>query len=115
MEGYEEVRGWALQVAGKVVGALPETATVEVRKAHRAGRVYIDVMQNARGHHAVPPYVLRPVPGATVSTPLRWAELKVGLDPKRFTLRIVPARRARLKRDPMAPLLAAAGQAGQFR
>ena len=60
-------------------------------------------MQNARGHHAVPPYVLRPVAGATVSTPLRWAELKPGLDPKRFTLRTVPRQLARLKEDPMAP------------
>ena len=66
-----------------MAGALPDIATVEVRKAKRARRVYLDVLQNARGHHAVPPYVLRAVAGATVSTPLRWAELKAALDPKR--------------------------------
>jgi bifunctional non-homologous end joining protein LigD len=87
-----------------VTEKLPETATTEIRKAKRNGRVYIDVLQNARGHHAVPPYVLRPVPGATVSTPLRPAELKSDLDPKKFTLRTVPARLARLKTDPMAAL-----------
>jgi bifunctional non-homologous end joining protein LigD len=63
-------------------------------------------LQNARGHHAVPPYVLRAVPGATVSTPLRWAELKEGLDPGRFTLKTVPARIARQKQDPAELLLA---------
>jgi bifunctional non-homologous end joining protein LigD len=103
--GYDEARAWALGIAEQVAGALPDIATVEVRKVKRGGRVYIDVLQNARGHHAVPPYVLRPVPGATVSTPLRWVELKVGLDPKRFTLRTVPARLARLKEDPMAALV----------
>jgi bifunctional non-homologous end joining protein LigD len=104
--GYDQAREWALEVAGRMAGALPEAATVEVRKAKRHGRVYIDVLQNARGHHAVAPYVLRAVPGATVSTPLRWAEVKAGLDPRRFTLRTVPARLARLQEDPLAVLLA---------
>ncbi len=101
----DEARAWAQDVAARVAGALPDTATVEVRKAKRGARVYIDVLQNARGHHAVPPYVLRAVAGATVSTPLRWSELKANLRPERFTLRTVPARLARLKEDPMAPLV----------
>ena len=94
-------------MAERVAAALPDVATVEIRKAKRGGRVYIDVLQNARGHHAVPPYVLRPVPGAPVSTPLRWSELKADLDPKRFTLRTVPARLARQKQDPIAAILPA--------
>lgn len=102
--GYDEARAWALEVAGRVAENLPEVATTEIRKAKRTGRVYIDVLQNARGHHAVPPYVIRPVPGATVSTPLRPAELRPDLDPAKFTLRTVPARLARLKVDPMAVL-----------
>ena len=53
---------------------MPERATVEIRK----DRVYIDVLQNARGHHAVPSYVLRAVPKATISMPLRWDEVKSG-------------------------------------
>jgi bifunctional non-homologous end joining protein LigD len=106
--GYDEARGWALEVAGRVAGALPAVATTEIRKAKRGGRVYIDVLQNARGHHAVPPYVLRAVPSATVSTPLRRSELKPGLDPVRFTLHTVPARLARQKGDPFALLQARA-------
>jgi bifunctional non-homologous end joining protein LigD len=106
--GFDAARGWALELATRVAEALPDTATVEIRKAKRADRVYVDVLQNARGHHAVPPYVLRPVPAATVSTPLRWAEVRPGLDPAAFTLRTVPARLARLKADPIAPLVAGA-------
>jgi len=110
--GFDEARAWALGVATRAAEALPDTATTEIRKAKRAGRVYIDVLQNARGKHVVPPYVLRPVPGATISTPLDWKELTPRLDPKRFTLRTVPARLARLKRDPLAPLLPVPGGKG---
>jgi bifunctional non-homologous end joining protein LigD len=99
--GYDEARDWALKVAERVAAAKPDVATTEIRKAKRNQRVYIDVLQNARGHHAVPPYVLRPVPGAPVSTPLLWRELRPDLNTKRFNLMTVPARVARLKTDPM--------------
>lgn len=104
--GYDEARAWAVAVARRVAEAMPDTATTEIRKAKRGKRVYVDVMQNARGHHAVPPYVLRPVPGAPVSTPLRWPELRADLAPQQFNLRTVPARIARQKSDPLEPLLA---------
>jgi bifunctional non-homologous end joining protein LigD len=103
--GYDTARAWALEVASRVAEELAGTATTEIRKAKREGRVYIDVLQNARGHHAVPPYVLRAVPGAPASTPLRWEELRPDLDPKRFNLRTLPTRLARQKHDPAAPLL----------
>jgi bifunctional non-homologous end joining protein LigD len=103
--GYDEARDWAREVAVRLAKALPRVATADVRKAKRRGRVYVDVLQNARGHHAVAPYVLRPVPGATVSTPLSWTELKPDLNPGRFTLKTVPARLARQKADPAALLL----------
>lgn len=102
---YDAARSWAAQIAGKVAAAMPHTATAEIRKSKRRGRVYVDVMQNARGHHAVPPYVVRAVPAATVSTPLRWRELTDDLDPGRFTMKTVPARIARQASDPLAPLL----------
>lgn len=102
--GHDEARAWAVEMAGRVVDAMPERATTERSKAKRGTRVYVDVMQNARGRHAVPPYVLRPVPGATVSTPLNWNELKAALTPARFTLKTIFRRLARQKRDPMAGL-----------
>jgi bifunctional non-homologous end joining protein LigD len=69
----------------------------------------VDVLQNARGHHAVPPYVVRAVPAATVSTPLRWQEVRASLDPAEFNLRTIFRRLARQKRDPLAPLVGAWG------
>ena len=92
--GYTEARGWARQLAQAVVAELPDVATLETRKANRRGRVYVDVLQNARGHHAVPPYVLRAVPQACVSTPLAWDELTPHLHPQAFTLRTIFERLA---------------------
>jgi bifunctional non-homologous end joining protein LigD len=101
--GYDEARAWAMEVAQQVIEKLPALATVERLKSEREGRVYIDVIQNARGHHAVPPYVLRPTPLATVSTPLDWKEVTPKLDPKQFTIKTVLPRLAK-KPDLMAPL-----------
>lgn len=102
---YEKAREWALEVAADVVETLPDIATIERRKSARNGRLYLDVMQNARGHHAVPPYVLRAIPEALVSTPIRWSELNNTLTPERFNIRTVLRRIARQHHDPMAPLL----------
>lgn len=103
--GYDDARAWAMEVAQRVVVALPDTATVERLKRKRKGRVYVDVIQNARGHHAVPPYVLRATPMATVSTPLAWKELTPKLDPSRFNLKSIFRRLSRHKSDPMANLV----------
>jgi bifunctional non-homologous end joining protein LigD len=103
--GYDETRAWALTIAMRLTKEMPKQATTEIRKAKRGRRVYVDTMQNAKGHHAVPPYVLRAVPGAPVSTPLDWRELNPALDPGKFNLRTLFGRLARKKQDPMAGLL----------
>ena len=102
---FNAARAWALGIAQQVVEALPHQATTERRKARRGKRVYVDVMQNAKGHHAVPPYGLRAVPAAPVSTPLRWQELQPALDPKAYNLKTIFRRLARQQSDPMAGLL----------
>jgi bifunctional non-homologous end joining protein LigD len=103
--GFDEARAWALELAERTAEEMPRQATVDIRKAKRGNRVYIDVLQNARGHHAVPPYVLRAVPTATVSTPLDWKEVAEDLDPKAFTLKRALARFTRRKTDPFEGLL----------
>jgi bifunctional non-homologous end joining protein LigD len=102
---YTEARAWALERAQGVAAALPNHATTERSKAKRGTRVYVDVVQNAKGHHAVPPYVLRAVAGAPVSTPLHWRELTADLDPTAYNLKTIFRRLAAQRRDPMSALL----------
>jgi bifunctional non-homologous end joining protein LigD len=113
--GYDKARVWALGIAERVAGEMLDRATVEIRKAKRGDRAYIDVLQNAKGHHAVSPYVLRAVPAATVSTPLDWKELTPDLDPAAFTPKTIFRRLARQTRDPMAGLLRGFGKAKRRR
>ncbi|HLJ95208.1 MAG TPA: non-homologous end-joining DNA ligase [Gemmataceae bacterium] len=100
--GYDAARTWAQGLAERAVETFPNQATLERSKAKRDQRVYVDVMQNVKGRHAVPPYVLRAIPGAPVSMPLSWRELTPALDPAQFNLKTVFRRLARQKRDPLA-------------
>ena len=102
---FDEAREWARSLAERVAEVLPDLATVEIRKAKRGKRVYVDTLQNAKGHHAVPPYVVRPVAGAPVSMPLTWDELTPRLRPSQFTVKTALRRLGRQKADPMASLL----------
>jgi DNA ligase D-like protein (predicted polymerase)/DNA ligase D-like protein (predicted 3'-phosphoesterase) len=77
VHAYEEVASFAERVAELVVEAHPSVATVErsLKKRQRSS-IYVDHMQNARGKSVVAPYSVRPKPGATVSAPLEWGEVK---------------------------------------
>jgi bifunctional non-homologous end joining protein LigD len=50
------------------------------------------------------PYSVRPVSGATVSTPLRWSEVRPTLDPTAFTIRTLAKRLHRVG-DLWSPIL----------
>jgi bifunctional non-homologous end joining protein LigD len=101
--GYAEARGWAMDIATKVVARIPEIATTERSIRARGERVYLDVEQNARGKHFVAPWVVRTTPTATVSMPLKWNDLTARLDPGKFTIETV-SKRVKSKTDPLDEL-----------
>ena len=84
---HEMARQFAEVVAELVHAELPGTTSLERSPRKRMRKVYLDYLQNRRGQTVVAPYSVRPEPGATVSTPLRWREVSKGLDPTRFTIR----------------------------
>jgi bifunctional non-homologous end joining protein LigD len=67
--------------------------------------VYIDYLQNGHGKTIAGPFSARPVVEATCSAPLSWSEVNAKLDPKHYTLKTLPERMKRLKKDPLAPVL----------
>jgi bifunctional non-homologous end joining protein LigD len=89
-----------------IASELPRIATTERTIASRGGRVYIDFLQNGHAKLIAAPYSVRPLPGATVSTPLRWEEVNGKLDPKQFTLESLPKRVAKMAADPLLEVLA---------
>lgn len=48
--------------------------------------MYIDFLQNRPQATIAAPYSVRPKPGATVSMPLHWSEVKIGLKMADFTI-----------------------------
>ena len=70
----------------------------------RGGRILVDVMRNAYAQTTVPPYAVRPRPGAPVATPLYWDELSDSkLRSDRWTVKNA-LRRLSTKGDPWADI-----------
>ena len=97
---YEQARMFSEMVSRLVVSRIPETATIVRDPGSRAGRVYVDYLQLGQGKTIAAPFAVRPAPGAPVSAPLKWNELREDLDPVAFNIKTMPKRMARLKRDP---------------
>jgi bifunctional non-homologous end joining protein LigD len=83
---YDEVRDFAGLVANLAEERLPRTTTTERSLSKRNGRLYLDYLQNKKGQTLASVYSARPKPGATVSTPLMWKEVKKGLHPSKFNI-----------------------------
>jgi bifunctional non-homologous end joining protein LigD len=73
--------------------------------SRRDGKVYVDYLQNGSGRLIVSPFSVRPLPGAPVSTPLRWSEVTPDLDIRQFTIVNLAERMRKLKRDPLRDVL----------
>src|SRR2546429_9226236 len=88
---YDDTRRFSEIVAGAIAHSYPKLATTQWSKAKRPG-VLIDANQNGEGKTIASAYSVRPRPGAPVSTPLRWDEVKSRLDPLELTMDVVQRR-----------------------
>ncbi len=102
---YDQSRALAQLLASVVAAELPKIATLTRPIARRGDRVYIDYLQNGHGRLIVAPYSVRPLAGAPASAPLAWSEVNSKLEIGRYTIRTLPARLRKQKRDPWAGLL----------
>ncbi len=90
---YEQLRTFAEIIARGVTAEHPNLVTSERIVAKRpAGRVLIDVAQNAEGRPLAAAYSVRAFPKAPVSAPVLPRELKATLKPESLNIKSIRAR-----------------------
>ncbi|HEY6390355.1 MAG TPA: DNA ligase D [Bryobacteraceae bacterium] len=84
---YEQVRSFAELLSILTIRENPGLFTTPRAVAQRKkAKVYFDYLQISTGKTIATAYVPRAHPGAPVSTPLDWSEVKKGLDPSQFNI-----------------------------
>ena len=102
---WREVKSFAKGVSAEMAADAPDKYLTTASKAERVGRIFIDYLRNDPTSTAVAPYSTRSRKGAPVAMPLRWEQVKPGLDPCDYTVETVPGLVARQRSDPWAEML----------
>lgn len=76
---YEQSKEFARVIVTLVNKELPKYTSLERAIKDRKGKMYLDFLQNRPHATIAAAYSVRPKPGATVSMPLHWDEVKKGL------------------------------------
>jgi DNA ligase D-like protein (predicted polymerase)/DNA ligase D-like protein (predicted 3'-phosphoesterase) len=89
---YDQSRMLAELIVTFVHREIPTFTSLERSPSKRKGKIYLDFLQNRSIQTIAAPYSLRPKPGATVSMPVAWDEVRPGLAMSDFTIHNALAR-----------------------
>jgi bifunctional non-homologous end joining protein LigD len=73
---FDETKAFARSIAEALAAERTDLIVARSVRSERAGRVYIDWIENDRNRQLVAPYSPRATPIPTVSTPLTWEEVE---------------------------------------
>lgn len=91
------VKAFAREVCRQMAADQPRRYLINMAKSARTGLIFLDYLRNDRTSTAVAPLSPRIRPGAPVSMPVTWDQVRPGLDPSRFNLVTAPALLAKSK------------------
>jgi len=72
---WERAKAFSKSIAEEMVRRKGDEYTANMRKANRAGRIFIDYLRNSRMATSAAPYSVRAREGAPVSMPIDWEEI----------------------------------------
>jgi bifunctional non-homologous end joining protein LigD len=87
---WPTAKSFARDVSTAMASDSPDRFLVNMSKAKRTGKIFLDYLRNDRFSTAVAPLSPRGRPHAPVSMPLTWSQVRRGLDPSKYTLWSVP-------------------------
>ncbi len=87
---WDVAKAFARDVCKVMAADAPDRYLINMAKKERTGRIFLDYLRNDRMATAVAPLSPRGRPGAPVSMPVTWSQVKKGLDPSKYTVRTAP-------------------------
>lgn len=97
---WEQAKSFARAVASAHARDDRQRITINMSKAKREGRIFLDYLRNGRGATAIASYSTRAREGAPVAVPVRWEELNAALTSDRYNVNNVRRRLTALRTDP---------------
>jgi bifunctional non-homologous end joining protein LigD len=88
---WTQGKAFAQTLCAQMAHDSPDRYLINMSKKLRTGKIFLDYLRNDRMSTAVAPLSPRIRPGAPVSMPIQWSQVRSDLDPSRFTVRTVPA------------------------